>query len=119
MSFAEVAAGSMKLVQKPEPPFYAFCVHCRQQFMDPDMKWIDLAASYDGGVEQVGGIMVTVDDVHLCEGCATNVGKLIGMNFTADMEKRIKKLDSENRSLRGKLAWIENQSKDRNANPDS
>lgn len=111
-SFTEVAAGSMKLIQKPEPPFYAFCVHCRQQFLEPQ-KWVDLAASYDGGVEQIGGIMVTVDDVHLCEGCAVLVGKLVGMDFVEAVEARLKKLDSENRSLRGKLAWIENQSKDR------
>jgi hypothetical protein len=106
--FKEGSVGNIRLIQQPEPPFYAFCTSCRQQYMNPQ-RWIDLAATYDGGVEEVNGLLITVDDVHLCEQCAINVGRLVGMEFVGDKDEEIAKLEHELKVARGKWSFFERE----------
>jgi hypothetical protein len=68
------------------PP--AFCAGCYQA--KPDSRHVDLGAAYDGPAfaqedkDVVGGKVVTVDDLILCEDCVTIAAARLGLGDVAE-----------------------------------
>ena len=78
-----------------------FCMSCFQQYIDPEQRFIDFSATWDGGTfRDESGTLISVDDLVLCSNCVEQAATVLGMSYQDDLKAQVQALMAENKKLR-------------------
>jgi hypothetical protein len=99
---AEVESiGKIRLTETPP----VRCSSCYGQY--PDRTHVDFGAAWDGPTfpddEVAGGVIVTVDDLIICEDCLRDAGRLLGLEDPGDAARHLAELEGQAEELRERL----------------
>lgn len=86
-----------------------FCSSCFNQQLEPDVKFVDFGSAWDGGtMRDASGMLISIDDLVICESCLRNAARLIGMGDERD-EQTMKDQKEEIKRLKGHIAFLKTE----------
>ncbi len=88
--------------------FKNFCSSCFQQKLNPEEVFVDFGSTWDGGTQRSDeGILISIDDLVLCQACLEFAARLIGLEDSNKLNKEIADLKRENKKLLAKVSMAE------------
>lgn len=94
-------------IAEPSPPYCAACFQAK-----PQQRHVDFGAAYDGPTvpaleNTIGVVGHTIDDLVICEDCLQLAAKLIGLEDSEALQKRIATRDDSIETLQERVEALE------------